>query len=378
MKRLLTGLAVSAAVLTLTGNAASKKTPRRLIAVATFDHQVTGVSVSKDHRIFVNFPRWSEDIDVSVAEVMPDGTVTPYPDTEWNAWRNARKDQVTPADHFVCVQSVVVDHHHHLWVLDPGAPAQGTLVPGAPKMVRIDLATNKVTQTILFDEAAAPQGSYLNDVRFSLDDGTAYITDSGARGALLVVDVATGKARRVLDGDPSTQPEKDVQVKADGRVLRRTDGRGVDFSADGIALSPDGKYLYWQAIKAKTLYRIATDALANAGASHELATRVERVGENGPADGLWIDGSSTMYITAVEENAIKTRQGQTVRTVLRDKRLRWPDTFSEGPDGMLYVTSSRIMDMPWFKPRNLTPLKTTLFKFDPRTLEAIVPAQPPR
>ena len=29
--------------------------------VMTFDHQVTGITVSKDGRIFVNFPRWSED-----------------------------------------------------------------------------------------------------------------------------------------------------------------------------------------------------------------------------------------------------------------------------------------------------------------------------
>jgi sugar lactone lactonase YvrE len=37
----------------------------------------------------------------------------------------------------------------------------------------------------------------------------------------------------------------------------------VSFSADGISLTPDGRYLYWQAVKGKTLYRIATDALQN-------------------------------------------------------------------------------------------------------------------
>jgi hypothetical protein len=40
-------------------------------------------------------------------------------------------------------------------------------------------------------------------------------------------------------------------VRADGQPLRRPDGRGVDFSADGIALSPDGRTLYWQAIKTR-------------------------------------------------------------------------------------------------------------------------------
>src|SRR3954452_3250780 len=55
----------------------------RLQPVATFDHQVTGVTVSTDGRIFVNFPRWSEDTPVSVAELMPDGSSRPYPNDEW-------------------------------------------------------------------------------------------------------------------------------------------------------------------------------------------------------------------------------------------------------------------------------------------------------
>ena len=49
----------------------------RLQSVATFDHQVTGVTVAPDGRIFVNFPRWTEDSPVSVAELMPDGSIKP-------------------------------------------------------------------------------------------------------------------------------------------------------------------------------------------------------------------------------------------------------------------------------------------------------------
>ena len=41
--------------------------------VARFEHQVTGVTVSEDNRIFVNFPRWTEDAPVSVAELLAGG-----------------------------------------------------------------------------------------------------------------------------------------------------------------------------------------------------------------------------------------------------------------------------------------------------------------
>jgi sugar lactone lactonase YvrE len=339
--------------------------PARLTQVASFEHQVTGVTVSSDGRIFVNFPRWTEDAPISVGEVTRDGRIKPYPDVEWNSWRNARKNQISAVDHFVCVQSVVADAHGNLWVVDPAAPATASVVPDGPKLVRIDLKTNKVAQVIRFDETVAPQGSYLNDVRISPDGRYAYLTDAGAKGALVVVDLRTGKARRVLDGHPSTQPEKDVVVKADGRELRRPDGRGVEFAADSIALSPDGRTLYWKALTGRTLYRIATDALEDPRLSEGgLESRVERAGEIEPTDGLWIDPMGRLYFSAIEQDAVKVREGDRVTTLVQDKRLRWPDTFSQGPDGAVYVTSSHIQDMSWFKPENGPRLETQLWRIE--------------
>lgn len=48
--------------------------------------QVTGVTASKDGRIFANFPRWRENLPFSVVEIMPDGSHRPYPDETWNSW----------------------------------------------------------------------------------------------------------------------------------------------------------------------------------------------------------------------------------------------------------------------------------------------------
>lgn len=81
--------------------------PATLQVVTTFEHQVTGVTMTPDGRTFVSFPRWSEDAPISVAELAPGGTLRPYPDAEWNAWRNTRRDELSPKDHWVGVQGAV-------------------------------------------------------------------------------------------------------------------------------------------------------------------------------------------------------------------------------------------------------------------------------
>ncbi|QJE03428.1 hypothetical protein HH212_17750 [Massilia forsythiae] len=348
----------------------SKGNHAALQQVAQFGHQVTGVTVAENGRTFVNFPRWTEDSAVSVAEVMADGSLKPYPDAEWNAWRNVKRDEISPQDHWVCVQSVVADGRGNLWVIDPAAPGNDGLVPDGAKLVRIDLKTNRVAQVIRFDQNVAIPGSYLNDMRFSRDGRYAYLTDSGQRGALVVVDLSNGNARRVLDGHPSTQPEKGVVVTTDGKPVRYPDGRKVLFAADGIALSSDGAWLYYKALTGNTLYRIQTRVLESGGlAGQDVSGSVQNFGNIGPTDGLWIGrGTETLYLTSMQDNAIKARdlaQGATgtLRTIVQDARLRWPDTFSQGPDGSLYVTTSRIQDSAFFNKDAPPALPTQLWKF---------------
>ncbi|MET0968738.1 MAG: L-dopachrome tautomerase-related protein [Tardiphaga sp.] len=340
----------------------------RLQQVATFDHQVTGVSVAENGRIFVNFPRWSEDVPVSVGEVQKDGSVTPYPDAEWNAWRNASMAAKTPQDHFVTVQSVVADGRGSLWVVDPAAPNSEKTVTGGPKLVQIDLATNAVKRVYPFGADIAGPASYLNDVRLSPDGKFAYMTDSGLPGGIVVADLQSGKAWRVLSGDPSTEMEKDVTVMVDGKALRRPDGRQPMFNADGIALSPDGKTLYWQALTGKTLYKIGTDVLQAAQGNGDAAKgKQEKVATTEPVDGFWMDKTGKLFVSSIGDNAVKSLQPDgSLKTEISDVRLRWPDTFSQGPDGAIYITASHIQDSPWFHPAGWTDKNFTLFKFVPQ------------
>ena len=108
--------------------------------VATFNGAMpTGVTVSRTNRIFVNFPRWGDDVPFTVAEVV-NGQAVAYPDEETNDWPGRKvSDPTTYADreqneaHFVSVQSVVVDPANRLWVLDTGSPMLKNALPGGPE-----------------------------------------------------------------------------------------------------------------------------------------------------------------------------------------------------------------------------------------------------
>jgi sugar lactone lactonase YvrE len=251
------------------------------------------------------------------------------------------------AQQFVCVQSVVVDGGS-LWVLDPAAPLLATVVPGGPKLVQIDLKTNQVTRVIPFGSDVVKPNTYLNDIRFDDQRHTAYMTDSGP-GGIVVLDLNTGKAHRALDGHPSVLVEPGVQVVVNGKPLLRY-GKPPQFNSDSIALSPDGQYLYYKAITANTLYRVKTDVLRNASASpNDQAAAVEKVGQTFPTDGFWMDTKGNLYLSDVTHNAVsrRTPDGK-VEQLVSDPRLQWPDSFAEGADGTIYITASHINESPTF------------------------------
>ena len=249
--------------------------------VASFpDQQVTGVGVSTNSgRVFVNFPFWSDDHSISVAEIV-NGQPKPFPNEDWN--------RPGPAgSHFICVQSVVVDDQDNLWVLDPASPKMQGIVKGGPKLVKIDLRTDQLVQTIPFGEDIAPAKSYLNDVRIDTRTGTAFITDSG-KGAIIVVNLKNGNARRLLDGHPSTQPEKAFKLAIDGReLIDQQKNAPPQIASDGIALDAKNGYLYYHALSAHTLYRIKTSLLTDEQLSEkDLESKMENVGQTLAPDGM--------------------------------------------------------------------------------------------
>ncbi|MBC6991174.1 L-dopachrome tautomerase-related protein [Hymenobacter sp. BT491] len=311
--------------------------------------QFVGVAVTHDGRVLADFPRWDYNPVYPIALVGSDNSVKPYPDASWCMWNDSVKNE--PQKHWICPQSVHVDQKGTIWVLDPAAPGLKYTVVGGPKLVKIDPKTNKVVQTISFPESVVPRKAYLNDVRIDTQRNIAYITESGI-GSLIVVDLASGKARKALSNHPSVKADKSLQLKADGHLMVDAKGKPMQLNADGIALSRDFQYLYYMPLTSHKLYRIKTEALRNAALSDaQVGQQVEDLGTVPASDGLEIDASNNVYLTSFETNSLvrRTPAGK-IETLVQDKRLQWPDTYSLTPNNELYVTTSAIHKTPnWNK-----------------------------
>jgi len=293
--------------------------------------QVTGVTVSEDGRVFVNFPRWREGVKFSVAELDDYGRPQPYPNPVWNRWEIGNKP---PEVAFMAVQSVVASGNR-LYVLDTRNPLfQG--VEDRPRVIVFDLKTNQVVRTYFFDSHSYYPNSYINDLRIDPERKVAYFTDSNEPG-LIVLDLETGENRRLLDHHESTTAELDKLV-IDGKDWPRT------VHTDGIALSPDRLTLYYHSLTGYNLYAVPTAKLLDTPPA-EVRESVELITKTAAPDGMIVDAKGNLYFADLENHKIQylTPEGE-IKTLVEGEEVRWADTFSIH-DGYLYYTNSRIHEV---------------------------------
>ncbi|KAK4991457.1 hypothetical protein LTR50_001849 [Elasticomyces elasticus] len=344
-----------------------------------YDEFPTGIAVSSAGRMFSNYPGGLDSNDTNngsngkytVAELMPNNTETPYPSAEMNNPPGGAINYTTypPTganyqQYLIGVQSVVVDPHDRLWILDTGRVStnNGTLVPasyGGPKLIGVNLSNNTVFQTIVFPTTVAFADSYLNDVRFDLrpnitssGKGVAYITDSSVEGrnGIVIVDLGTGESWRHLTGAAQTRPEQEFVAYVWGVPIYQFQPGGPftysSFGSDGIALSADGSDLYFGSVSGRYLYSVPTKALRDRSATSEILAQqmILNRGQKGVSDGFETDTNGFIYHGNMEQNAISffNPANGTVTLFVRDPRINWVDTMSTSTNGYLYFTVNQL------------------------------------
>lgn len=287
------------------------------------------VAVAGDGRTFFAYHPFvlaRRFVDATVFELI-DGAPVPFPSREFQS-------------RYQGVFGMTVDRQGRLWFTEPAG-----LDHDRSRLLAFDLATGELVFEHWF---AAGEASFAQDLRVTPDGETVILADTGlfrfTPASLIVLDVATRQHHVVLRDHRSTRPQ-DWVIRTPFGPHKLAYGL-VTFSVgvDGIAISEDGRWLYYAAMNHDTLYRVPLAAVRDAGLSPaKLEAQVEAVGTKPLSDGITLDGRGDILVTDVENGGVArlSLDGE-LETLVSSPQVVWADGVDVDPSGAIVFTDSAI------------------------------------
>ncbi|MDX1404868.1 MAG: L-dopachrome tautomerase-related protein [Woeseiaceae bacterium] len=304
----------------------------QIAVVLDYPEPIGNVAVNRDGRIFFTVhpearPEGNKLLEwvAGAAEPYPNGTVQPHL--------------------FDTVLGLVVDDRDWLWTIDHGNHGFGTA-----RLLAFELATGNIVHDYKFRPQAAPAGSLLQDLRITGDGETVFIADASfwrKKPAIIVYDVVTRSARRVLESHPSVMAQQLLIGTPLGDMSFLGGLVNFKVGVDGIALDADDEWLYYAAINHDGLFRVRVRDLEDATLpAAELEARLERYSDKPLSDGIVMSARGSIYVTDVEHGAVvAVDRDRNLQTIIRSPRVRWADGLAFGPDGELLLADSALPDV---------------------------------
>lgn len=288
-------------------------------------------------------------------------TSEPFPNSSWNSpQRNT--------DHYLDdVLGIRNDSKGVVWMLDMGTRSKIT-----PKLVGWNTRLNRLEKIYHIPAPASIPTSQLNDFVIDEKRGLVVIADEdiahggdGSKAALVVLNMKTGKSRRLLQGHYSVVPER-KPVIVDGKQLNIPGTtKPILVGADGITMDERNEWVYYAPLNGTTLYRVRMDELAY---SNMKDIRVEQYAQKRNNGGLSIDTEGNIYLTYVGDKSIGVIPSGNKRSVIyvTDRAMVWPDGVSYNKDGYMYTGAAQLPDAAVFNNgKDLTSKPFLIYRFRP-------------
>ncbi len=288
--------------------------------VAPINHYIPNyVAIDKTGRIFVQFLNYNHDSGPSLAIINENHSITPYPGGKWNSWNNSSHSD--PEHAFVGLTGMTLTSDGYLWIIDNGVDKAG-VAPNkkALKIIKIDTKTNHIVKIYPIPQSVILPKSIFNAL--AIHDHHAYFADKG-EPSLIVMDLDTQQARRVLNNSSSLYSRQSIIV--DHQVIRPRSDQNSFFNVNQIAITPDGKRVYYQAISGP-LYRIDTMYLNDQTYSEsELNEAMILWFETPSSGGITCDNNGNLYFTDIATNSVYRFSSERIlKKLITDPRLQWP------------------------------------------------------
>jgi len=293
------------------------------------------LAIGPDGRMFMSLHGFYGP-PLRVVEVGTDGSVTPYPNADW---ANAPSGDGPGLNKVLGLRA---DRNGILWMLDDASDGR------AGRIVGWNTRTETLHQIVYLAPPVTRSDNFLNDLAVDREHEAIYITDTAtpSTAALIVVDLKTGRARRVLEGSEFTRPE-DIDMVIDGRVVA-LGGAPARVGANPITIDPSNTWVYFAPMSGRSMYRVwTTDLLDDKLGQSELEARVQRYGDKPISDGSTVDGGGNVYITSITDDTIGVvRPNGSYEALFSRDDMSWPDGFAYGPDHQIYVTVNELHRSP--------------------------------
>ena len=325
------------------------------------------VSVTSDGRIIFSVRAYGND-QPRVAELMPDGSVRPFPSADWVGPRRA------DGKGFNQVVGLMDDDRGLMWILDRADKN------GPPRVLGWNLKTNKLEHGYQVPKLGKGGSEWVfQDLAFDRKHRLVYLAAreenkraSASMPVIVVFDPVAGTVRFIRLEKP--EAEKESPLAAVG--VPYSDNNSTPSLMAGlnvpICITPDYKWVYFTYMNGNKVWRVKSEDLANPDLStREISQRVERHCTKPMSNGIVADNDGNVYVADEAKKSIGVYEPEKgYRSQALDSILEVPYGLTLGDDGYVYVTVRR--------PNSDNPDLANATKYDKPYLLARVKQVPPR